>query len=127
MSRSGGNRRKLAETLFGGPIAVRKYSQAPGSGRRAELLAIGVSLAETAETPTRSRTRVSCRSSETSETSETSIGGQDPVVHRGQIRRHKVLALRQACDLARLDVNIEKTGAMLVLGHVPYPGIHLKE
>src|SRR4029077_19128479 len=52
---------------------------------------------------------------------------QDPIVHRGQIRRHEVLALRQACDLAGLDVNIEKTGAMLVLRHIPYPGIHLEE
>jgi hypothetical protein len=77
---------------------------------------IGLSLAETAETPTTSRTRLSCRSSQTS---ETSMGGQDPVVHRRQIRRHEILALRQACDLARLDVNIEKTGAMLVLGHLP--------
>ena len=50
-------RRKPAETggnSFVGPIAVRKYSQAPGSGRRAELLATGVSLAETAETPSTS-------------------------------------------------------------------------
>ena len=45
-------RQKLAEIRFWGPIAVRKYSQAQGSGRCAELLAIGVSLAETAETPT---------------------------------------------------------------------------
>jgi hypothetical protein len=70
-------RRKPAETggnPFGGPIAVRKYSQAQGSGRRAELLAIGVSLAETAETPTTSPTGVWRRPSETSETSKPVIG-----------------------------------------------------
>ena len=65
-------RQKLAEIRFWGPIAVRKYSQAQGSGRCAELLAIGVSLAETAETPTTSPTKVSRRPSETSQTSETS-------------------------------------------------------
>jgi hypothetical protein len=70
MSQSGGNQRKLAETRFGSPIAVRKYSQAQGSGRRAELSAIGKTLAEIAEIPTTSPARVSCRSSETSETSD---------------------------------------------------------
>src|SRR5260370_35248228 len=50
MPRSGGNRRKLAETHFGAPIVVRKYSQVLGWGACAELSAIGVSLAETAET-----------------------------------------------------------------------------
>jgi hypothetical protein len=63
MSRSGGNRRKLAETLLGAPIAVRKYSQAPGSGRRTEMMAIGISLAETAETTTTSPIGVWRRSS----------------------------------------------------------------
>jgi hypothetical protein len=58
MVRSGGNRRKLAETCFGDPIAVRKYSRAHGSCRRAELLAIGISLAETAQTPTTNPTGV---------------------------------------------------------------------
>jgi hypothetical protein len=47
-------RRKLAETLLGGRIAVGKYSRAQESGRRAELLAIGGSLAEIAETPSTS-------------------------------------------------------------------------
>jgi hypothetical protein len=74
MSRSGGNRRKLAETRFWPPIAVRKYSWVPGSGRRAELFAIGVPLAEIAETPTTSPARVWHRPAETSETSKPVIG-----------------------------------------------------
>jgi hypothetical protein len=64
-------RRKPAETPFRAPTAVRKYSQAQGSGRRVELSAIGKTLAEIAETPAAGPTRVSCRPSETSETSET--------------------------------------------------------
>jgi hypothetical protein len=44
-------RRKPAEALFWTPIAVRKYSYVPRSGRRADLLAIGISLAEIAEIP----------------------------------------------------------------------------
>jgi hypothetical protein len=73
MSRSGGNWRKLAETRFWASIAVGKYSQTPGSGRRAELMVIGVSLAEIAEIPKTNPARVSCRPSEISETSKPAI------------------------------------------------------
>jgi hypothetical protein len=108
-------------------IWVAESAETPEILLQQDFPRIGLSLAETAETPTTSCTRVSCRSSETSQTSETSIGGQDPVVHRRQIGRHEILALRQACDLTGLDVNIEKTGAVLVLCHIPYPRIHLEE
>jgi hypothetical protein len=97
-------------------IWVAEIAETPKILLRQGFPLIGLSLAEFAETPTTSRIRGSCRSSETS---ETSMGGQHPVVHRRQIRRHEILALRQAGDLAGLDVDIEKAGAMLVLGHIP--------
>ena len=105
-------------------IWVAEIAETPKILLRQGFPLIGLSLAEIAETPTTSRIGGSCRSSETV---ETSMGGQDPIVHRRQIRRHEILALRQACDLAGFDVDIEKTGAVLVLGHIPYPGIHLEE
>ena len=86
-----------------------------------------VKPAETAETPTTRQRQGFVSVLRNLANLRNSKGRAGPVVHRRQIRRHEIFALRQACDLAGPDMNIEKAGAMFVLGDLPYPRIRLEE